>query len=65
MSLPKKNAGSRIINPQTHFKRLGRELAMQYLYLKDMSPESETQEESEQAREMFWATWLRAECFLL
>ena len=38
------------ISPQTHFKRLGRELAMQFLYLHDMSGGSEDAD----SREMFW-----------
>ena len=54
MNLPQKSSNSRVINPQTHFKRLGRELAMQYLYLKDMSPETDSEEEIARAREMFW-----------
>lgn len=38
------------ISSHTHFKRLGRELAMQFLYLHDMSEGSEDAE----SREMFW-----------
>lgn len=53
MKIPQKNNNVRV-NSQTHFKRLGRELAMQYLYLKDMSPGTDSPDEIEQAREMFW-----------
>ncbi|MBR2440226.1 MAG: transcription antitermination factor NusB [Lentisphaeria bacterium] len=53
MNLPRKNMAVRV-NAQTHFKRLGRELAMQYLYLRDMTPETDTAEDVEKAREMFW-----------
>lgn len=53
MNLPRKNTSVRV-NSQTHFKRLGRELAMQYLYLRDMTPETDTVEDQEKAREMFW-----------
>ena len=38
------------VSAQTHFKRLGRELAMQFLYLHDMSGGSEDAD----SREMFW-----------
>ncbi len=38
---------------QTHFKRLGREFAMQYLYLRDMSGEI-TPEDETKAKELFW-----------
>ena len=37
-----------------HNKRMGRELAMQYLYLKDMSPATESEEDAVCARNMFW-----------
>ncbi len=45
------------VSAHTHFKRLGRELAMQYLYLCDMS---EGKDEPE-AREMFWEQAAEAE----
>ncbi len=38
------------VSAHTHFKRLGRELAMQYLYLCDMAEGKDDPE----AREMFW-----------
>lgn len=53
MNVPNKNSHVRV-NSLTHFKRLGRELAMQYLYLKDMSPEAESEDEALCARNMFW-----------
>ena len=53
MSFPHKNLNVRV-NSQTHFKRLGRELAMQYLYLRDMTPETDSADDLEQARAMFW-----------
>lgn len=53
MNFPHKNTNVRV-NSQTHFKRLGRELAMQYLYLRDMTPETDSSDDLERAREMFW-----------
>lgn len=53
MNFPHKNHNVRV-NAQTHFKRLGRELAMQYLYLRDMTQESESAEDQERGRLMFW-----------
>ena len=53
MNFPRKNMNVRV-NSQTHFKRLGRELAMQYLYLRDMTPETDSADDMEKAREMFW-----------
>ena len=53
MNCPPKKSNVRV-NSQTHFKRLGRELAMQYLYLRDMTPETDSVDDVEKAREMFW-----------
>ena len=53
MNFPQKKSNVRV-NSQTHFKRLGRELAMQYLYLRDMTPETDSVDDVEKAREMFW-----------
>ena len=53
MNFPPKKSNVRV-NSQTHFKRLGRELAMQYLYLRDMTPETDSVDDVEKAREMFW-----------
>ena len=58
MNFPPKKSNVRV-NAQTHFKRLGRELAMQYLYLRDMTPETDSVDDVEKAREMFWE---QAEC---
>ncbi len=57
MNHPNFNRPRQKVSAHSHFKRLGRELAMQYLYLHDMSDGKE----DAAAREMFWEQAAEAE----
>ena len=57
MNHPNFNRPRQKVSAHSHFKLLGRELAMQYLYLHDMSDG----EEDSSAREMFWEQAAEAE----
>jgi len=57
MNHPNFNKNHQKVSAHSHFKRLGRELAMQYLYLRDMAEG----EDDADAREMFWEQAAEAE----